>query len=343
MAGAAASPSRTTSQTKSAVNPSLASPQPVRAIMSPASNYERVEANIGEGAYGKVHKARDVRTGKAVAVKKAKNSAADRDVGGIGFIALREVKVMTAIKHPNVMGCLDVFVDGGALHLVMDFMDGDLKRVIEDKSLILSESHVKCLSRQLLQGVRALHQMWFVHRDVTPGNILVHFATGVLKLTDFGFTRTIGHGNRPLTSTCTTLWYRAPELFYGARFYGMPIDIWSSGCVMAEMLQRKALFAGRSDFDMLTIIFDKRGTPTEEVWKDVSALPSYVPFSFHPETPFSEFMPTVSAAGCCLLGSMIRLDPKRRLTADAALSHEFFNRCCEPHELPFAECQDGSS
>merc|ERR550532_3049006 len=131
------------------------SPASAKAI-SPASQYERLESNIGEGTYGKVHKARDTKTGKIVAIKKAKVSPADRDVGGICFTALREIKLMQAVSHPSVMGCLDVFVDGGVVHLVMEFMDGDLKKLIEDKSVILSEAHVKCLAHQILAGMVAL-------------------------------------------------------------------------------------------------------------------------------------------------------------------------------------------
>merc|ERR1719361_2853672 len=109
------------------------SPASLKSV-SPASQYERLESNIGEGTYGKVHKARDLKTGRIVAIKKAKASVADRDVGGIGFTALREIKLMQAVRHPNVMDCLDVFADGGVLHLVMEFMDGDLKKVIDDRS-----------------------------------------------------------------------------------------------------------------------------------------------------------------------------------------------------------------
>lgn len=183
--------------------------------VSPASQYERVESNIGEGTYGKVHKARDLKTGRLVAIKKAKVSGVDREVGGIGFTALREIKLMQAVHHLNVMGLLDVFAEGGVLHLVMEFMETDLKKVIDDRSIALTEAHSKCLAGQLLSGLGALHSRWFVHRDVTPSNVLVNTASGVAQLTDFGFARTLGHKDRPLTPMCTTLWYRAPELLYG--------------------------------------------------------------------------------------------------------------------------------
>lgn len=304
---------------------------------SPASQYERIEANIGEGTYGKIHKARDVRTGKVVAIKKFKVSAADRDVGGIGFTALREIKVMQAVRHPNVMGCLDVFADGLSINMVMEFMDGDLKKIVEDRRIVLEETHVKCLAQQLVDGIAALHREWFVHRDLTPTNVLLSYASGVARITDFGLTRTLGHGERPLTPMCTTLWYRPPEMLYGAKFYGTSVDLWSLGAVIAEMFLRKPLFPGRGEFDMLGKIFEKRGTPSESVWRDVSALPTFLSFSQHVEEPMATTLPTASAAALDLVDGMLRLDPKQRPTAEQALQHEFFSRApaCEPYELPF--------
>mmetsp|Transcript_56943 Transcript_56943/g.132751 ORF Transcript_56943/g.132751 Transcript_56943/m.132751 type:complete len:344 (+) Transcript_56943:56-1087(+) len=312
---------------------------PSSKAVSPGSQYERLESNIGEGTYGKVHKARDMNTGQIVAIKKAKVSPADRDVGGIGFTALREIKLMQAVRHPNVMGCLAVFAEGGVIHLVMEFMDGDLKKVIEDKDTILSEAHVKCLAGQVFEGVAALHRSWFVHRDLTPTNILLSYKSGAAKLGDFGFTRTLGHGERPLTPLCTTLWYRAPELLYGAKFYGHSVDIWSMGCLVAELFLRQPIFQGSGEWDMLTKVFEKRGTPTEEVWKDVSALPNFVEFSHHPKVPLATLVPSASDAACGLIDALLRLDPKQRPSATEALSHEFFTSAwptaAQREELPF--------
>mmetsp|Transcript_8217 Transcript_8217/g.18381 ORF Transcript_8217/g.18381 Transcript_8217/m.18381 type:complete len:339 (-) Transcript_8217:162-1178(-) len=316
------------------------SPRSSKAV-SPASQYERIESNIGEGTYGKVHKAKDLKTGRHVAIKKAKVTAADREVGGIGFTALREIKLMQAVRHPNIMGCLDVFADGGTLHLVMELMDGDLRKVLEDRSLIFTEAHVKCLSRQILEAVGALHQKWFVHRDVTPTNILLSFSTGVAKLSDFGMTRTIGHKDRPLTPMCTTLWYRAPELLYGAKFYGQAVDIWSAGCVIGEMFHRQALFQGRGEFDMLAKIFEKCGTPTEDTWRDVSALPTFVEFSQHPKVPLETVLPQASAEAHSLIDALLSLDPKQRPSAAEALGQKFFTvalpAASPSRSLPFVQ------
>jgi len=308
---------------------------------SPASQYERLESKIGEGTYGKVHKARDLKTGQIVAIKKSKVSASDVEVGGISFTVLREIKLMQAVRHPNVMSCLDVFPDGGVLHLVMEFMDGDLNKIIEDKRMTLTEAHVKCLGSQLLEGLAALHRLYFLHRDVTPTNVLLNFKSGIAKLTDFGMARTLGHRERPLTPMCTTLWYRAPELLYGAKFYGPSVDIWSAGCIIAELFLRKALFQGRGEFDMLAKIFEKRGTPTEDSWRDASALPNFVEFTPLAQVPLVTVLPTASTFAQGVIGELLSLDPKQRPTAEDLLRREFFTSAppaaCEPCRLTFVQ------
>lgn len=310
-----------------------------RVAESHFARYERLESNIGEGTYGKVHKARDAKTGRVVAIKKAKISAMGRDVGGIEFTVLREIKLMQAVQHPNVMYCLDVFAERDAINLVMEFMDGDLRKLIEEKGVVFTEPHVKCLAKQLLEGLGALHSSFFVHRDITLNNILVNFSTGVAKLTDFGSARTIGHRERPLTSTVTTLWYRAPELFFGAQYYGQAVDFWSMGCVLAELFLRQPLFPGRREFDMLQKIIDKRGSPSEEVWKDMEALPNFMEFPDHPKQPLATVLPGVSSSAQSLIDGLLSWDPKQRPTAAEALSHEFFTTArplaCKPQDLPF--------
>merc|ERR1719240_2333082 len=127
--------------------------------------------------------------------------------------------------------------------------------------MILTESHVKCLSKQILCGLATLHGHLFVHRDVTPGNILLNYSSGIARITDFGVSRTVGHGDRPMTPGCTTLRYRAPELLYGPRYYGMSVDIWSLGCIFAELILREPFFQGTGEFDMLNKIFESAARP----------------------------------------------------------------------------------
>merc|ERR1719265_2203786 len=194
----------------------------------------------------------------------------------------------------------------------MEFMDGDLNKLVDENSATLGCWNVKCLSSQLLEGLAALHRLYFLHRDITPTNILLNFRSGIAKLTDFGMARTLGHRERPLTPMCTTLWYRAPELLYGAKFYGQGVDLWSAGCIMGELFLRKALFQGRGEFDMLGKIFEKRGTPTEDSWRDASALPNFVEFTPLAQVPMSTVIPHASGHAHALLDKFLSLDPKQR-------------------------------
>lgn len=309
------------------------------AVAQASSRYVRLESNIGEGTFGKVHKARDMLTGQIVAIKKSKGSELDRNVGGIGFTALREIKLMQAVRHPNLMGCLDVFVEGGSIHLVMEFMDGDIRKLLEQRGRVFTEPHVKCVARQLLEGLAALHAQFFVHRDVGPGNVLVSFATGAVKLGDFGVSRTVGHNERPLTPLCTTLWYRAPELLFGAKYYGQAVDLWGTGCILAELFLGEPLFPGRGELDMLSQITDKLGAFSEDIWPGVSSLPTFVPFGAHPQQPLASTLLGVSASTQHLLDGLLSLDPKQRPSAPQALAHECLAsaspRACMPQDLPF--------
>lgn len=308
-------------------------------LCSPGARYARLESNIGEGTYGKIHKAIDSRTQEIVAIKKAKITNADRVTCGIDFTIIREIKLMKAVQHENVMGLLDAYSDGGTLHLVMAYMDADLRKVIDDRSLELTEAHVKCLFCQVAQGTAAMHRFFFVHRDLAPTNILVSYHTGVAKVSDFGSARTFGDDQRPMTPNCTTLWYRCPELLYGARFYGQPVDIWSIGCVLGELFLRTALFRGRGELDMLEKVFEKRGTPSPDVWADCNALPRFMEFSQHSKISVASYVPRASEAACNLIDIMLALAPKQRPTAQEVLQNPFFTNAkpaaCDRAQLPF--------
>jgi serine/threonine protein kinase len=203
-------------------------------VKNPSEFYERVEADIGEGTYGKVHKSKDIRTGDLVAIKKLKS---DTSESGIHFTSLREIKIMRGINHENLMDLRDVYIQHGHVCLVMPYMSTDLRHVIEERKKAgrsLEEKHIKCLAQQVCQGLKALHAKWFVHRDLSPGNVMIT-ATGVAKIGDFGLARPYGSPDKALTSNVVTMWYRSPELFFGARAYSDAVDIWSFGCIVAEM------------------------------------------------------------------------------------------------------------
>ncbi|KAG9488161.1 hypothetical protein GDO78_007781 [Eleutherodactylus coqui] len=193
-------------------------------------------------------------------------------VAGINRTALREIKLLQELSHPNIIGLLDAFGHKSNISLVFDFMETDLEAIIRDTSLVLTPAHIKSYMLMTLQGLEYLHHLWILHRDLKPNNLLLD-ENGVLKLADFGLAKSFGSPNRVYTHQVVTRWYRSPELLFGARMYGVGVDMWAVGCILAELLLRVPFLPGDSDLDQLTKIFETLGTPTEEQWP-VSILPA---------------------------------------------------------------------
>jgi cyclin-dependent kinase 7 len=150
-----------------------------------------------------------------------------------------------------------------------------------------------------------------------------------LKLGDFGFARQFGSPNPRYTPQIVTRffnllinnnniirWYRAPELLFGAKQYGSSIDMWSVGCIFAELMLRTPYFAGETDIEQLSKIFAALGTPSEEVWPGVTSLPDYVPFNYCPPTPFKQLFTAASDDAIDLLSTFLKFNPNSRLTAE---------------------------
>ncbi|PNF18039.1 Cyclin-dependent kinase 7 [Cryptotermes secundus] len=226
--------------------------------------YEKVEY-LGEGQFATVYKARDAVNDTIVAVKKIKLGSRAEAQDGINRTALREIKLLQELKHPNIINLMDVFGHKSNVSLVFDFMDTDLEVIIKDNNIVLTPANIKAYMLMTLQGLEYLHINWILHRDLKPNNLLVN-CNGVLKIGDFGLAKFYGSPNRIYTHQVVTRWYRAPELLFGARMYGTGIDMWAIGCILAELLLRVPFFPGDSDLDQLTRIFQVLGTPTDEMW-----------------------------------------------------------------------------
>ncbi|XP_026896311.2 cyclin-dependent kinase 7 isoform X9 [Acinonyx jubatus] len=242
-------------------------------VKSRAKRYEKLDF-LGEGQFATVYKARDKNTNQIVAIKKClfffplyqiKLGHRSEAKDGINRTALREIKLLQELSHPNIIGLLDAFGHKSNISLVFDFMETDLEVIIKDNSLVLTPSHIKAYMLMTLQGLEYLHQHWILHRDLKPNNLLLD-ENGVLKLADFGLAKSFGSPNRAYTHQVVTRWYRAPELLFGARMYGVGVDMWAVGCILAELLLRVPFLPGDSDLDQLTRIFETLGTPTEEQW-----------------------------------------------------------------------------
>lgn len=207
---------------------------------------------------------------------------------------------------------------------MFEYLDQDLKRFM-DSVTSLRPMLVKSYLFQLINGIAFCHSHRVLHRDLKPQNLLID-RTGKLKLADFGLARAFGIPVRHYTHEVVTLWYRAPEILLGARKYSTPVDIWSIGCIFAEMVMRTPLFPGDSEIDQLHKIFQALGTPTEEMWEGVSGLPDYSDrFPNWRSRHIAETVRNLDVHGLDLLAQMLIYDPVKRISAVAALSHPYFH------------------
>uniref|UniRef100_A0A8C6YI95 cyclin-dependent kinase n=1 Tax=Naja naja TaxID=35670 RepID=A0A8C6YI95_NAJNA len=277
--------------------------------------YIKVE-KIGEGTYGVVYKARNKQTGQLVALKKIR---LDSETEGVPSTAIREISLLKELKHPNIVRLLDVVHNQKKLYLVFEYLNQDLKKYMDSsRTGELPLSLVKSYLYQLLQGVSFCHSHRVIHRDLKPQNLLIN-EMGAIKLADFGLARAFG------VPHVVTLWYRAPEILLGCKYYSTAVDIWSIGCIFAEMVTRKALFPGDSEIDQLFRIFRTLGTPTESLWPGVTNLPDYKGnFPKWPKKDMKVIIPNLDQDGRDLLLQLLMYDPNKRISAKAALNHQYF-------------------
>jgi len=184
---------------------------------------------------------------------------------------------------------------------------------------------VKSYLQQLIRGIAHCHSHRVLHRDLKPQNLLID-KKGVLKLADFGLARAFGVPVRTYTHEVVTLWYRAPEILLGGKQYSTPVDIWSIGCIYAEMVTRCPLFPGDSEIDQLFRIFRCLGTPNEEIWPGVSQFPDYkTTFPQWNPVPLKTAVDGLDELGLDLLSKMLTYEPSKRISARDALRHPFFD------------------
>jgi serine/threonine protein kinase len=289
-------------------------------MSSQLDKYEKLQ-KIGEGTYGVVYKAKNLETGQFIALKKIRLENEDE---GIPSTAIREISILKEMIHPTIVSLLDVVNYDNKLYLVFEFLDQDLKKYMDTVSSV-SPPLVQSYTKQLLQGLAYCHQRRIVHRDLKPQNLLID-KKGSLKIADFGLARAFCVPVRQYTHEVVTLWYRAPEILLGSPTYSIPVDMWSVGCIFAELLSKKPIFPGDSEIDQLFKIFRQMGTPTEDIWQGCTSLPDYKPsFPKWKKQDFEkkDFENTPSAA-IDLLEKMLAYEPAKRISAREALKHPYF-------------------
>lgn len=209
-----------------------------------------------------------------MAIKKIRLESEDE---GIPSTAIREIALLKELQHPNIVRLVNVLHTDRKLTLVFEFLENDLKKLMDIKAATggLSEREVKSYLYQLLNGIQKCHNHKILHRDLKPQNLLV--SDGILKLADFGLARAFGIPVKNFTHEVVTLWYRAPDILMGSKTYSTSVDIWSVGCIFAEMVNGVPLFRGQNEDDQLIQIFKGMGTPDPALWPGVRDLTGYKP------------------------------------------------------------------
>ncbi|KAL8198451.1 UNVERIFIED_CONTAM: Cyclin-dependent kinase 11B [Gekko kuhli] len=280
---------------------------------------------IEEGTYGVVYRAKDKKTDEIVALKRLKM---EKEKEGFPITSLREINTILKAQHPNIVTVREIVVGSNMdkIYIVMNYVEHDLKSLMETMKQPFLPGEVKTLMIQLLRGVKHLHDNWILHRDLKTSNLLLSHA-GILKVGDFGLAREYGSPLKPYTPVVVTLWYRAPELLLGAKEYSTAIDMWSVGCIFGELLTQKPLFPGKSEIDQINKVFKDLGTPSEKIWPGYNELPAVKKMTFT-EYPYNNlrkrFGALLSDQGFDLMNKFLTYYPGKRINAEDGLKHEYF-------------------
>merc|ERR1719331_673694 len=251
----------------------------------------------------------------------------DAQEEGVPSTAIREIALLKELSHQNVVRLLDVFCKPNKLVLVFEFLENDLKKYMKASNGRLQPVQVKNFAFQLCKGVEFCHANRIIHRDLKPQNLLIDNRLR-LKIADFGLARAFTVPVPKYTHEVVTVWYRPLEILLGSKLYSVPVDLWSIGCVMAEMATGSPLFAGDSEIDTAFKIFQKLGTPTEAIWPGVSELPDFKPtfprWSHKGWANIRNTQAQVGTSGVDVLDRLMRYNPRTRVSAREALQHPYF-------------------
>lgn len=305
------------------------------------SRYSPIES-IGTGAYGVVCAAKDNRTGQRVAIKKIPKVL---ELLAIAKRTYRELKILRHLRHDNIISILDVMEPPEDLsqfedvYVVLDLMETDLHHIIHSVQP-LSDEHIKFFLYQILRGLKYIHSASVLHRDLKPSNLLVN-RNCELKIGDFGMARGLASSADEhasfMTEYVATRWYRAPELMLSFSEYTFAIDMWSVGCILAEMLARRQLFPGKDYLNQLQLILSVVGTPDANYIKGIGSerVKTYLQnLPARKRVDITVLFPNCGLGAIELLNSLLQLDPQKRLTSEEALEHSYLTRYHDPKDEP---------
>lgn len=303
--------------------------------------------HLGSGAYGLVCACVDKNTNEEVAVKRV-NKVFDRKI--LTKRTLREIKMLRHFQgHENITCILDVFkfgegLDFNEIYLVQELMEADLHQIIRSKQK-LTNAHFQYFIYQILRGLKYMHSADILHRDLKPGNLLVN-SDCELKICDFGLARGISEGvdhQAFMTEYVATRWYRAPEIMLSFRAYTKAIDIWSVGCIFAELLSGKVLFPGKDYVHQMSLIINISGTPDDELLSRIGSERAQQWIRSLPvkeKVPFSTLFPNADPLAIDLLEKLLTFDPHSRITVEEALKHEYLQFYHDENDEPVSTPMD---
>ncbi|KAI0638977.1 Pkinase-domain-containing protein [Trametes polyzona] len=288
-------------------------------------NYVQLE-KLGEGTYATVYKGRSRTTNEIVALKEIHLDAEE----GTPSTAIREISLMKELKHVNIVRLYDVIHTETKLVLIFEYCERDLKKYMDvhgDRGA-LDPVTVRSFMYQLLKGTAFCHENRVLHRDLKPQNLLIN-RKGELKIGDFGLARAFGVPVNTFSNEVVTLWYRAPDVLMGSRTYSTSIDVWSCGCIFAEMISGVPLFRGRDNQDQLLHIMRIIGTPDERTLRKIATEgqtegQAQKQYPRYPKIPFSQVLPKAHPQALDLLERLLQFDPAKRISAAEALTHPYF-------------------
>ncbi|ORY73692.1 kinase-like domain-containing protein [Protomyces lactucae-debilis] len=311
---------------------------------------------ISSGTYGKVYKAKSsfLDDEREYAIKKFKPDRDGQAVAytGLSQSAIREMALCRELRHENLVNLHEIILEDKCIYMVFEYAEYDLLQIIHyhvhqpKPQQKIHDAAVRSIMAQLIQGVDFLHKNWVMHRDLKPANIMIN-KNGQVKCGDLGLARLFFTPLQPFWAgdkVVVTIWYRAPELLLGAKHYGPAIDMWAIGCIFAELLVLRPLFKGDEakvdnkkqvpfQREQLKKIIDMLGKPTPERWPDVVNMPEYNQLKTFRAQHYANQLPNwynligpmaASQEGLKLLMSLLEYDPTKRLSAEDALKHPYF-------------------